>query len=112
MPEYKYGNSTIEYTLEHKPDVTDIIISVDWIDGVKVVTPPEIDDIKLQEVQTPPMISARTTDPINNPIRIIQWGLGKLRYNTRLPITKANLRTKTSCFETGMFFLAIMFLLQ
>lgn len=50
MPEYQYGNTTIEYTLEHKPLVTDIIISVDWIDGVKVVTPPGIDDTKLQEV--------------------------------------------------------------
>ncbi|SDW71123.1 M48 family metallopeptidase [Paenibacillus sp. CF384] len=50
MPEYKYGNTIIEYTLEHKPDVKDIIISVDWIDGVNVVTPPSIDDKKLQEV--------------------------------------------------------------
>lgn len=50
MPEYQYGNTTIEYTLEHKPEAKDIIISVDWIDGVKVITPPSVDVIKLQEV--------------------------------------------------------------
>jgi Predicted metal-dependent hydrolase len=50
MPEYQYGNTTIEYTLEQKSDATDIIISVDWIDGVKVITPPAISEIKLQEV--------------------------------------------------------------
>lgn len=50
MPEYKYGNTVIEYTLEHRPEVKDIIISVDWIDGVKVVSPPEVDDNRLREV--------------------------------------------------------------
>ncbi|CAM3831240.1 M48 family metallopeptidase [Paenibacillus lactis] len=50
MPDYQYGNTTIEYTLEYKPDAKDIIISVDWIDGVKIIIPPSVDDIKLQEV--------------------------------------------------------------
>lgn len=40
MPEFQYGNTTIEYSLEHKSDAKDIIISVYWIDGVKVITPP------------------------------------------------------------------------
>lgn len=50
MPEYKYGNTMIEYTLEHRPEAKDIIISVDWIDGVRVVSPPEVDEIRLREV--------------------------------------------------------------
>ncbi|PJN50191.1 hypothetical protein PAEVO_52350 [Paenibacillus sp. GM2FR] len=50
MPEFRYGNTLIEYTLEFKHDAKDIIISVDWMDGVRVIAPPSVDDIKLQEV--------------------------------------------------------------
>ncbi|PWV97396.1 hypothetical protein DFQ01_12139 [Paenibacillus cellulosilyticus] len=50
MPELQYGNTTIEYTLEHSSEAQDIIISVDWIDGVKVIAPFAVDDVKLQEV--------------------------------------------------------------
>lgn len=41
----------IKYTLEYKPEAKDIlIISVNWIDGVKVVTPPTINEMRLLEV--------------------------------------------------------------
>lgn len=50
MPEYQYGNTTIEFTLEYSPATKDIIISVDLIDGVKVIAPPLVSDKNLQEV--------------------------------------------------------------
>lgn len=50
MPEYQYGNTSIECKMEQKPEAKDIIISVDWINDVKLVTPPSVDDIKLLEV--------------------------------------------------------------
>ncbi|KDE46095.1 SprT family zinc-dependent metalloprotease [Geobacillus sp. CAMR5420] len=43
MPSFQYGTTTIEYTLKYVPNKNDVTISVEWLDGVKVVAPENIE---------------------------------------------------------------------
>jgi predicted metal-dependent hydrolase len=50
MPSFQYGQTTIDYTLKSKPDSKDISIAVEWLEGVTVTTPENIDEKDLVKV--------------------------------------------------------------
>lgn len=50
MPSFKFGQTTIDYTIKYKPDIKDISIAVEWLEGVTVTTPENIDEKKLVKV--------------------------------------------------------------
>jgi predicted metal-dependent hydrolase len=50
MPSFQYGNTIIDYTLEYQENKKDITISVEWMEGVTVIAPPDISDEDLEGV--------------------------------------------------------------
>jgi predicted metal-dependent hydrolase len=50
MPSFQFGQTTIDYTLKYKPDIKDISIAVEWLEGVTVTTPENIDEKQLVKV--------------------------------------------------------------
>lgn len=42
MPSFQYGNTSIEYTLEYQENKKDITISVEYMEGVTVIAPPNV----------------------------------------------------------------------
>lgn len=111
MPEYQYGNTTIEYTLEQKPEAKDIIISVDWIDGVKVISPPSVDELKLQEVlhKKSPWIMSKwfefeeITTPPNPKVYVSGEKFLYIGRSYRLKVQKVNMDTPSLMFQKGRF---------
>jgi len=43
MPTFQYGTTSIEYCVRYSPTKRDVAIAVDWITGVTVVVPENID---------------------------------------------------------------------
>ncbi|OIJ22024.1 zinc metalloprotease [Anaerobacillus alkalidiazotrophicus] len=50
MPSFQYGNTALEYSLEVKPDKRDISISVEWLDGVRVIVPEGVEEDQLHSI--------------------------------------------------------------
>ncbi|MEC2072481.1 M48 family metallopeptidase [Alkalihalophilus marmarensis] len=50
MPTYTYGTTEIDYDLEYRHDKRDILISVEWQNGVRVVVPPSVDQTQLDQI--------------------------------------------------------------
>ncbi|ASS88162.1 M48 family peptidase [Geobacillus stearothermophilus] len=50
MPSFQYGTTTIEYTLEYVPNKNHVTISVEWLDGVKVVVPENMESDQLNSI--------------------------------------------------------------
>lgn len=46
----KYGTTTIEYALIHTSNVSEVSITVDWIDGVTVLAPPSLTNHELNQI--------------------------------------------------------------
>jgi predicted metal-dependent hydrolase len=50
MPSFQFGQTTIDYTLKCKPDIKDISIAVEWLEGVTVTSPENMDEKQLVKV--------------------------------------------------------------
>lgn len=50
MPSFQYGKTTIDYAVEYKPEKRDVTISVEWLEGVKVVAPVGIEPTLLHSI--------------------------------------------------------------
>ncbi|MFD0957987.1 M48 family metallopeptidase [Paenibacillus chungangensis] len=116
MPEFQYGNTTIEYTLEHNSEAKNILITVDWIDGVKIVSPPAIDSSSLQDVlhKKAPWIMSKwyEFEEITMPAKPKEYVSGeKFLYigrSYRLKVEKENADiTPTLMFQQGRFKVSI-----
>ncbi|RNA68806.1 M48 family metallopeptidase [Alteribacter keqinensis] len=50
MPSFTYGTTTFDYNLEPKTKSNEVNISVEWLDGIKVTAPPEMNQEQLNEL--------------------------------------------------------------
>lgn len=50
MPTFQYGTTSIDYQLQHNPTKKDVTIAVDWVTGVSVVVPENIDEERIETV--------------------------------------------------------------
>ncbi|MFD2171025.1 M48 family metallopeptidase [Tumebacillus lipolyticus] len=48
MPTIKYGTTSIDYRIRYSPSKKEVTISIDWITGVSVVVPENIDQERIQ----------------------------------------------------------------
>lgn len=112
MPHFQYGNSLIEYTLEHSPKKKEITISVEWIDGVKVIAPPEVDIDQIESVlyKKAPWIIKKWSgfEEISEPSQPKEFVSGEkfpyLGRQYRLKVGQSNRDTSpTLAFQNGRF---------
>jgi predicted metal-dependent hydrolase len=50
MPMFTYGNSQLEYSLYYEENRKDLSITVEWLDGVKVIAPIDFPDNELNKI--------------------------------------------------------------
>ncbi|MGJ7034249.1 M48 family metallopeptidase [Anoxybacillus eryuanensis] len=113
MPSFQYGKTTIDYTIEYKPKKRDVTITVEWLEGVKVIAPQEIDDSLLQSIlykRAPWMIDKwRALNEIANPPAPKEFVSGEkfayLGRNYRLKVYKCE--KPTLIFKQGKFLATI-----
>lgn len=116
MPSFQYGNSSIEYTLDRSPYKQDVVISVEWIDGVKVVAPPHVDEEQLDRIlyKKAPWILAKWADfeEISLPPEPKEFVSGEkfpyLGRHYKLKVAQSSSRTPpTLTFKNGRFLASV-----
>lgn len=50
MPNFQFGRTSIDYAINYQPNRKDVIISIEWLDGVKITAPENITQEKLQAI--------------------------------------------------------------
>ncbi|WP_427036595.1 M48 family metallopeptidase [Cytobacillus pseudoceanisediminis] len=50
MPTFQYGTTAIEYDIEYADDKKDVSIIVEWMEGIRLITPHGITDKQIEEI--------------------------------------------------------------
>lgn len=112
MPRFIYGTTTIDYELAYIPDQSDITISVEWLDGVRVSAPKTIETDELHSIlyKKAPWILEKWNNfnEIVNPPEPKEYVSGEkfpyLGRNYRLKVNRKSEVTKPSLqFRNGKF---------
>lgn len=111
MPQFIYGQSTIDYTLTYVPEKNEVRITVDWIHGVNVFAPPHLSSEELDQIlhRKAPWILKKVSvlAEIHSGSQHKEFLSGEkfpyLGRNYKLKVKRGNVSSPTLNFQLGCF---------